>query len=785
MDKLKKSAVAKTAAAIVLAVSILVVVVSGFVVVMAFSYGNSRQTQADAVYDEYMGKLVEESASSVQTYYQEYLQEIHDEKETGENHVIRYYEDYFDEENSNFFFRVVPDDAEKYPGLANYESTGYQFHAVLPQQTEVFTGTAEVRCKLTLSDIITFWKENYVPDEYSYDDWYVYDEDDTVFSSNQEVPSSVRDQYWDWSNITFNDLEINCDYDNRNPYVQLINTNFVYYLSNDAGYVKALERATKKLGEGNIQYQEMTLSDDGTVSQVVEQSVPVSYTLYGYVKSDLTAEDMYADSIVLHYCRPVVKVAPGLFGVSLICMIVMGGFLIAASGHRRGQAGITCNAFDRIPYDIFLYLAVALIAVAQNVLTWYTYSTMEEIIGIGIFVAVVAVLFPPFLMTTSTRLKASGWAMFANTLIWRLCKLLVRLVKWVFGKLRDLFRFLGRHFNLYWKWIGGLAGIALLRFILVAASGSAGLAIVLDLVCAALLAVFLIRVIVQMYRLKDGAKKIADGETDYKIDTTHMLPEFAAHGETLNCIQDSVRVAVAERMKSERMKTELITNVSHDIKTPLTSIINYVDILSKEGDLSDKEAEYLGVLQRQSARLKKLIEDLIEASKASTGNLEVHMEPTDVEMLLEQALGEFEERLAACKLQPVVTNYLTKKYGAQADCHVMADGRHLWRVFDNLIGNIIKYAQPNSRVYIDIDEAEPGEITVTFKNISKEPLNISGDELKERFVRGDRSRNTEGNGLGLSIAQSLMELQNGKVEIMIDGDLFKVVLLLKTGNCKN
>lgn len=154
-------------------------------------------------------------------------------------------------------------------------------------------------------------------------------------------------------------------------------------------------------------------------------------------------------------------------------------------------------------------------------------------------------------------------------------------------------------------------------------------------------------------------------------------------------------------------------------------------------------------------------------------------------MLLEQALGEFEERLAACKLQPVVTNYLTKKYGAQADCHVMADGRHLWRVFDNLIGNIIKYAQPNSRVYIDIDEAEPGEITVTFKNISKEPLNISGDELKERFVRGDRSRNTEGNGLGLSIAQSLMELQNGKVEIMIDGDLFKVVLLLKTGNCKN
>ena len=154
-------------------------------------------------------------------------------------------------------------------------------------------------------------------------------------------------------------------------------------------------------------------------------------------------------------------------------------------------------------------------------------------------------------MTTSTRMKADGWAMFGNTLIWRLIKLGVRIIKWVFRKLRDIFRFLGRYFNLYWKWVGGVLGIALLRFILVAASGSAGLAIVLDLVCAVLLAVFLIHVIVQMYRLKDGAKKIADGETDYKIDTTHMLPEFAAHGETLNCIQDSVRVAVAEKSRKK------------------------------------------------------------------------------------------------------------------------------------------------------------------------------------------------------------------------------------------
>lgn len=782
MEKLKKSAVAKVVAAILFSVSILATVVSGVVVSMALSYGTTHRMQGEAIYDEVLSRMVDDSASRARDYYQAYLQS---EAEGQENHTVWYYEDYFAEENSNFFFKIVPEDTKKYPTLENYESKDYQFHEVLSQQTQLLEGSTSFSYKLSLPDIIKFWKENYVPDEYSYDDRAAYEEDADVFSSELQVPSTIQDMYWDWSTISFDDLGISYDDDSSNPYIYLVNTDFVYYLSNDEGYTKALERAIKKLGDGDIQYMDISYRNDGTVTQELEISTPVSYTMYAYVKSDMTARDLYANSIVLRYCKPIVNMAPCVLAISLIMILVMGGFLIAASGHRKGKETIICNAFDRVPYDVFLGAAIVLVVNVNNLFLYYSYSTRDEIFLAFICTAVVAFMIPPFLMTTATRLKTSGWAMFANTLIWRLCKLLVRLVKWVFGKLRDTFRFLGRHFNLYWKWIGGLAGIALLRFTLVAASGSAGLAIVLDLVCAALLAVFLIRVIVQMYRLKDGAKKIADGETDYKIDTTHMLPEFAAHGETLNCIQDSVRVAVAERMKSERMKTELITNVSHDIKTPLTSIINYVDILSKEGDLSDKEAEYLAVLQRQSARLKKLIEDLIEASKASTGNLEVHMEPTDVEMLLEQALGEFEERLAACKLQPVVTNYLTKKYGAQADCHVMADGRHLWRVFDNLIGNIIKYAQPNSRVYIDIDEAEPGEIAVTFKNISKEPLNISGDELKERFVRGDRSRNTEGNGLGLSIAQSLMELQNGKVEIMIDGDLFKVVLLLKTGNCKN
>ena len=356
--------------------------------------------------------------------------------------------------------------------------------------------------------------------------------------------------------------------------------------------------------------------------------------------------------------------------------------------------------------------------------------------------------------------------MFANTLIWRLCKLLVRLVKWVFGKLRDLFRFLGRHFNLYWKWIGGLAGIALLRFILVAASGSAGLAIVLDLVCAALLAVFLIRVIVQMYRLKDGAKKIADGETDYKIDTTHMLPEFAAHGETLNCIQDSVRVAVAERMKSERMKTELITNVSHDIKTPLTSIINYVAIL-KQSDIADPKIQgYLDILEAKAQRLKTLTEDVVEASKERSGNISLEYMDVDLVEMIQQTEGEMAEKFEARNLKMIVN-----LPAEPAVVHV--DGRRMWRVLENIFGNAAKYAMPGTRVYADL-KLEEDTVDLSLKNVSEHQLNISADELTERFIRGDLSRSSEGSGLGLSIAQSLTTKEGGTFNLYLDGDLFRV-----------
>lgn len=280
--------------------------------------------------------------------------------------------------------------------------------------------------------------------------------------------------------------------------------------------------------------------------------------------------------------------------------------------------------------------------------------------------------------------------------------------------------------------------------------------------------VALIIILLHMQELHAGSKRVASGDMSQPIDTSRMFWKFKDHGENINKVSEGIALAVEERMKSEHFKTELITNVSHDIKTPLTSIINYVDLIKKEDVQDEKVQEYIEVLDRQSARLKKLIEDLMEASKASTGNLAVNLEECDVDVLLTQMIGEFEEKLEKNQLTVVVEK-------PERPVKIMADGRHIWRVLDNLLNNACKYSLPNTRVYVNLKK-EANDVVITFKNISKEALNIPSEELMERFVRGDSSRNTEGNGLGLSIAQSLTELMHGSMKLDIDGDLFKVTL---------
>ena len=267
--------------------------------------------------------------------------------------------------------------------------------------------------------------------------------------------------------------------------------------------------------------------------------------------------------------------------------------------------------------------------------------------------------------------------------------------------------------------------------------------------------------------LLKGAQRMAGGDLENKVSTRYLSGSYARCADALNQLSDVAVVAAREQMRSERMRTELITNVSHDIKTPLTSIINYVDLLKTAPTPQDAE-QYLEVLGRQSQRMKKLIEDLMELSKASSGTMPVYIIPLDLTETLNQALGEFSDKLEKAGLTMLYTT-------PGQPITVQGDGRLTWRVLSNLLSNAVKYALPGTRVYLEVREEET-YAEVSLKNISAEPLNVSAQELTERFVRGDASRNTEGSGLGLNIAKSLMELQKGSLELTVDGDLFKATL---------
>lgn len=431
-------------------------------------------------------------------------------------------------------------------------------------------------------------------------------------------------------------------------------------------------------------------------------------------------------------------------------------FLLCAAGHKAGVEGIHLNWVDRIPFDLYLAILVGLFCGSVAFWDAFSYHSTVRLILAAALGLVWAFLWLSPVLSFAARIKAGSW--WRNTVIFYVLRFLWRAL----CKIGRGIRYVCLHLPLVWRTVLVSAGITVLELFFLA---SAYLALPFWFVEKLLLIPLVLLAAINLRRLQKGGEAIAEGDMTYRVNTRHLLPAFRRHGENLNSIGTGMQKAVEVQMRSERMKAELITNVSHDIKTPLTSIVNYVDLLKTAGLDSPQAPEYLEVLDRQSARLKKLTEDLIEASKASTGNITVHAERTDVNVLVAQAAGEYEEKFKARALEPVLD------FRVQEPC-VWADGRLLWRVLDNLMSNICKYSLEHTRVYVQT-QAQDGCLTVTFKNISREPLNVSASELMERFVRGDASRNTEGSGLGLSIARSLTELMDGSFELAIDGDLFK------------
>ena len=452
--------------------------------------------------------------------------------------------------------------------------------------------------------------------------------------------------------------------------------------------------------------------------------------------------------------------------VSLLAAVLLFVFLMAAAGHHDASGEVKAGVIERVPFDLLLAMGIVGVSVLIMLIgdMFHSAQLVMSYVIAAICLTIAGLLTLMCMMSAAVRLKLG--ILLKSCLVWRvLCWGLAWLKKGSRAS-ADLLHGI----PLVWKWIPAYVLLLIIDFWLIFTfRRDSDLLGFLILFRWALIAAAVLYVVLCLRRLRNGTRAIAAGEQNVAIDTNHMAGDFRAQAEDLMHIRDGLSRAVDDRMKSERLRTELITNVSHDIKTPLTSIINYIDLLSREELPAGNATEYVEVLQRQAARLKRLTDDLVEASKASTGNLPVTLEQLDLVVLTDQIQGEYGERLAGKELDLIVTKPAEPVY-------VQADPRHLWRVLDNLMTNILKYAMPGTRVYLNL-EYDNNQPALFLRNISAEPLNVRPEELSERFVRGDSSRSTEGSGLGLAIAASLCKLQNIELKLAVDGDLFKVTLL--------
>ena len=435
-------------------------------------------------------------------------------------------------------------------------------------------------------------------------------------------------------------------------------------------------------------------------------------------------------------------------------------YLIISAGHKKDYDGIYLGWIDELPLEV-LGIFIFIVASVGIFLTYASAMLMEYVFDTGIMLTILTTYITGIALMylgLSIVKRVKVGQLIKNSILWRVCRFIKRICSKIVHSLTDNTK-LSTRITIYC-----IAFLAI-SFILIAMNG-VGIIFLIGFWIYTYL--WILGKANEMTKIQKALKSIYEGDININLNEKELsgvLKEMAIY---VNDIAGGFSNAVEASIKSERMKTELITNVSHDIKTPLTSIINYVDLLKKENIKNEKAKEYLEVLEVKSQRLKKLIEDLIEASKASSGNIKLEKQLININELIKQVTGEFEDKFKNKNLE-VIIDYLKE------DVKILADNRYIYRIIENLYSNISKYALENSRVYVDIKKYD-SKVNIAIKNISKERLNISEEELMQRFVRGDSSRNTEGSGLGLSIATSLTELQGGKFNIYLDGDLFKVVL---------
>lgn len=538
---------------------------------------------------------------------------------------------------------------------------------------------------------------------------------------------------------------------------------------------KNVDTTTYTLSYGVLRNEKGELTDIFSHRQfgLYDENAEYYTVILSLVEGSSAANEFNLFSTALHTAYSLRYAIYFIALASLLLTIACFVALMYASGRKPDTEELVPGPLHKIPFDLLLVFCGAIgigLCYAGDAFTNSNLGDLSTVIVLAGLGLVGLNILLGLCMSAASRIKQHTFL--KNTVIYRMIKLAQRILCGIWGLLKKLHGFnlsLLRGLPLIWKTGLVFCGISLLELLTVFVTGGnrAMVGVMWLIERIILLPAFLYLALI-LRRLQKSGAALANGDLSYHTDTKGMLWDFKQHGDNLNSIADGMAIAVEERMRSERMKTELITNVSHDIKTPLTSIINYATLIGGESCDNPKITEYSEVLVRQSEKLKRLIEDLVEASKASTGNLEVFLAPCDAAVFITQASGEYEEKLQKSELSLV-----TKQ--PEKDLRIMADGRRMWRIFDNLMNNICKYAQSGTRVYLTLEE-QSGTAVISFKNTSREPLDMSEEELMERFSRGDSSRNTEGNGLGLSIAKSMAELQGGSLKLSIDGDLFKAIL---------
>lgn len=588
----------------------------------------------------------------------------------------------------------------------------------------------------------------------------------SIIDHYDEIEDNVYYNRYDYDNRTIfnyikyiilkedtNSIYTNIQFDNYQNAVNNVKTNEIYWIYENGNIITNIE----KINSSNAKY--VVLPSKGI--QTLE-----GYKVYTYIDtSAFKYSNIYSfRALIFDMFKLNTNASEIIIPACSIALIIIGIYLLWSIGHSKKEEGIHLNSLDRFPYELLACLCVTIIIICTAIVKIALYdfnlsiNFIWSILQIDYLVAYSATAI--ISISTIKRLKAKEfWHTFLTYKIYKKCKnKIVEETQKVLDKSISQRKLI----TLYIAFIiiSSMLGITFIEGV--------GFSFILLLLLWIYTLYKLLEYNKKLNNIKESLKEVYNGNNNVHIDTEVLRGSLKELAIYVNDIANGFSNAVEESLKSERLKTELITNVSHDIKTPLTSIINYVDLIKQENIEDEKIQEYIKVLDQKSQRLKKLTEDLIEASKASSGNVKLNIESIDLKELLNQVIGEFEDRFNEKKL--IIETNIT-----ESETKINADNKYMYRIIENLFSNIAKYSMENTRVYINLINKN-NEITIEMKNVSKNKLNISSDELMQRFVRGDRSRFTEGSGLGLSIAKSLTELQEGVFDISIDGDLFKAEL---------